>query len=368
MRARMTVTDGLQSIFSKLVTRLAVPAKMAQLLGHLNAITHYYVVFAGTKEVFLVHPGRANQRNAASQGLKYANRGNTGQSIRILAARDVHGNHAFRIDLRRKKIGQIAAIFNVGVHQLLQRMLWIADSMSDHAHFRQGPRRLDQELFQLGGAFIVAPVADPYNVNLFAALERMELLDVSGFMKSPCPVYAETINIDAADGLAKGKNAIHQVQMEFEDFTGPSVSAMMAIMEQRDEAELLFQREHLVYDLRIIPLVQQNEISLFQFLFQKPGKLRVTRFIETDVEFGISAAEGIDGLNCPLAFLLHQVCERPCTQLFITTHVVAHPYQFPHQPAQKVGIAMVPVRDNGVGKQSDIKLLAHALSACAGIN
>src|SRR4029077_8603956 len=99
-------------------------------------------------------------------------------------------------------------------------------------------------------------VADPDHVNLFATLQRMELLHVSGFMKSPRPINAKAIGINTADSFTKRQNAIHQVQMKLEDFTGTSVSAMVAVMEQRDEAELLLQREHLVHHLRIVPFVQ----------------------------------------------------------------------------------------------------------------
>src|SRR6185312_11578260 len=291
---------------------------------------------------------------------------NSGQAIGIFAARNMHADYAFRINLRRKKIGQIATIFNVCAYQLLQRMVRISNTVSNHTQFRQGHRRLDQKFIQFGGPFIVAPVADPDHVNFFSALERMELLDVSGFMKSPCPVDAETININAADGFAKRENAIHQVQMELEDLSCASVSAMVAIMEQCDEAELFLQREHLVHHLRIVPLMQQDEVCFFQFLFEKMGKLGVTGLVETNIELRVSAAERINGLNGALALLLHQVGKRPRTQLFITSHGVAHADQFTHQPAQKMGIAMVPVRNNGMGKKGDIELLTHALRAWTG--
>src|SRR6185503_11527170 len=116
--------------------------------------------------------------------------------------------------------------------------------MGHHTQLRQGQRRLNQELFQLRGAFIVAPVADPNHVNLFAALERMELFYVSRFMKSPCAVYAKTIDVYASNGLTKREHAIHQVQIELQNFTGARVSAMMAVMKQRNETNFFLQREH----------------------------------------------------------------------------------------------------------------------------
>ena len=183
--------------------------------------------------------------------------------------------------------------------------------MNHHVQLRQVQGRLDKKLLQFSGALIVPPVADPNHVNLFAMLERMKLLNVSGFMKSPCPVYAKTIDVYTPDGLAKREHAIHQVQMEFQNLPGAGVSAMMAVMEQRDETEFLLQGEHLVHHLRIIPFVQQDDVGLFQLFFQKAGELVVTGLIESDIEFRIGAAERINGLNGALTFLLHQVGKRP---------------------------------------------------------
>src|SRR6266853_5103606 len=99
--------------------------------------------------------------------------------------------------------------------------------------------------------------------------------------------------------------------MEFQNFSGASMRAMMAVMKQSDEADLLFQREYLIHHLRIIPLMQQDDMSFFQLLFEESRKFVVCRLVETDVEFGIDAAEGINSLDSALAFLLHQVRKRP---------------------------------------------------------
>jgi hypothetical protein len=57
MRTCVALTDRLQSILGKLVPGLSIATKVSQLLRHLNAILHYQIVLAGTKEVFLVRPG-----------------------------------------------------------------------------------------------------------------------------------------------------------------------------------------------------------------------------------------------------------------------------------------------------------------------
>src|ERR1041385_3594882 len=366
MCAGVPLANSSQAIFRKLIAGLGVVAKMPQLLGHFDSIAHYNIILSRTEKVFLVRPRRTDQWNAASQGFKHPDRWNSRETIGILAARDMHGERAYHIDLRKKKIGKIAAVFHVGAYQLLQRKVRIANAMGHYAHFRQCPRRLNQEFLQFGGAFIVTPVADPDHINFLAALEWTKLLNVSGFMKSPRPVDSEAVDVNAADGLTERQYAIHQVQMKFQDFAGPSVSTMMAVMEQSNEAELFLQSEHLIDHLRIIPFVQQHQMSFFQFLVKKLGELVAAGPVKADIEFRISAAERINGLNGALAFLLHQVRKRPGIQFLITAHRVPHADQFTHQSAQKMSVAVVPVRDNGMSEKRDIELLTHALSASAG--
>src|SRR5579859_6529093 len=338
---------------------------MPQLLGHLNTVTDHQVVFAGAKQVFFVDPGRAHQGNAASQRLKNADRRDAGEPVRILAARDVHADHAFRINLGGKNIWEVAAVLDVGANQLLQCRIGIAHAMHHHTQLRQRDGRTDKKLIQFGGTLLIAPVADPDHINFFAALERMKLLYVSGLMKSPGTVNAKAIHVNASDRFAKGENAVYQVEMEFQDFTGASMGAMMAVMKQGDEAKFLLQGQHLVHHLWIIPLMQQDNVGFSEFVFKELLKIRVTGFVETDVQLGIGAPKSVNGFNGALAFLLHQVGERPRAQLFIAAHSVSHAHKLAHQPTQKMGVAVVPVRDHGMGKERDIELLLHALSAWA---
>src|ERR1044071_4443713 len=238
--------------------------------------------------------------------------------------------------------------------------------MHHHTQLRQRDRRTDKELIQFGAALLIAPVADPDHINFFAPLERMKLLYVSGLMKRPGTVNAKAIHINSADGFAKGQNAVYQVEMEFQDFTSASMGSMMAVMKQGDETKLLLQGQHPVHHLRIIPLMQQDNVGFSELVFKEFLEIRVTGFVEADVQLGIGAAECVDGFNGALAFLLHQVGERPRTQLFIAAHSVSHAHKLAHQPAQKMGIAVVPVRDHGMSKERDIELLLHALSVWAG--
>src|SRR5690242_2727836 len=109
-------------------------------------------------------------------------------------------------------------------------------------------RRSNQELLQFPGSFFIAPVPDPDNIDLFCMGDRMEFDDIGGFVKCPGSRDSESVAINPADGFAKRKNAIHQVQVELEDFTRTGVSAMVAVMQQSDKPKLFLELKHAVHD------------------------------------------------------------------------------------------------------------------------
>src|SRR5947209_15847292 len=100
MLAGMAFTNCLQSIFRELLPRSGVMQEPLQLCLHLASIMDHQVVLARAKELFLIAPGRAHQRNSASQRFKNADRRYSRESIRVLPARYVHRDHALGIDLR----------------------------------------------------------------------------------------------------------------------------------------------------------------------------------------------------------------------------------------------------------------------------
>src|SRR5262249_9254074 len=149
--------------------------------------------------------------------------------------------------------------------------------------------RRDQKFFQLMRTLFITPVADPDRIDRFLAPQRMELLDVGSLMKSPGAGDAKAISIDAANGFAKSKHAIDQVQMKFKDLAGIGVPAMVAVMKERDEAILLLERQHAVHYRRLIPLMQQNKLGFLQLLIQELLELIIAGLVKADVELRIDA-------------------------------------------------------------------------------
>ena len=74
----------------------------------------------------------------------------------------------------------------------------------------------------------------------------------------------------------------------------------------------------------------------------------------------------IDGLDGALAFATHEVGQRPGAEFFVRPNFMAHASQGARQPPQKMGVAMVPIRNQRVAKQRNVELGVHAVSAAAG--
>src|SRR5580765_4696424 len=222
-----------------------------------------------------------------------------------MPAWNVYSDHALSIGLGRKNIRQITTITDIGCRELLQRTIRVAHAMYYCTQARQHFGWSNQEFFQLGSSLFIAPVADPDYVDLFATVQRAELLHICRFMECPGAAHAKPIRIDAADGFAKGEHAIHQMQVKLQYLSCASMGAMMAVMKQRDKAILLFQSQHAVHYLRVVPLMQQNDIYLSELLFKKLLEFTVAGFVKADVQLRIRAAKGINGFNGAFAFRLH---------------------------------------------------------------
>src|SRR6185437_2431354 len=112
--------------------------------------------------------------------------------------------------------------------------------------------------------------------------------------------------------------------------------------------------------------MKKHYVSFLEFRFEEPVEVSIRGLIETDVQFRISSPEAINRVDGALAFLLHQIGERPASQLFIAANAVPHPDQFAHEPTQEMGVAVVPVRKQSMREHRDIARLTPPLTTSAG--
>src|SRR5438874_952946 len=81
------------------------------------------------------------------------------------------------------QVGQIAAVFNSGLAQLLERVFWIANSVCNDSATLQRTGWLEQKLHQLTRTLIITPVADPEDIGLLFFTSGRKTLAFATFVK-----------------------------------------------------------------------------------------------------------------------------------------------------------------------------------------
>src|SRR5689334_813438 len=96
-------------------------------------------------------------------------------------------------------------------------------------------------------------------------------------MKGPRARHTKPVRIDAANRFAKRKHSVHQVEIKFQNFTRTRIRAVMAVMKERNESQLLLQGQDAVYHPGFVPLVKQNHIRSAELALQKLSEIGIGR-------------------------------------------------------------------------------------------
>src|SRR3954452_6905364 len=120
-----------------------------------------------------------------------------------------------------------------------------------------------EELVNLGGALVVAPVADPdYILLLFSRVERAKDGNVRRLVQRPDATNAKHVAVNAAQRLSEREHAIKLMDTKGADLIGRGGSAMMRVMEQKTEAEFSAKLELDGCQCGRIPLVQDHHVDV----------------------------------------------------------------------------------------------------------
>src|SRR5947209_5562890 len=97
------------------------------------------------------------------------------------------------------------------------------------------------------------------------------------------------------------------MQMEAQDLPGICISAMVGVMEQRAESELVFQGEDGIHYAWLVPLVDEHNVRSTQLVFKIGGEPGIIA-IKLDGKILEAPAKVIDGFDGALLLLLYEVC------------------------------------------------------------
>jgi hypothetical protein len=111
-------------------------------------------------------------------------------------------------------------------------------------------------------------------------------------------------------------------------------------------------------ELRVVPLVHEDQVRAVERRVEVERRGRVAEALDA----GVERAEAVEG---PRPVVLFQVDPAPRVLGLVDPHRVAPAGQLGRHAAQKVGVAVVPVREDRVVEHHDAHrvLLAHGLAS-----
>src|SRR5581483_1039750 len=202
-------------------------------------------------------PRCGNERDSACQSFEHTDGRNTRKLARVRTTGNMYGQACLGEDRWHAEVGNPAAKLDTRFVQETERFRWISNTV-DSGSKPQFPHRIDEELAQFLGAFPVAPVADPDDVQRSpgAGRTRKEHAGVSRLMPGPNATSPAFAPIVLAYGLAEG---LHAVKASDVRHCRIGDRTMMRIVKQEQVIMALAMRCDAARQRRRVPLVNQNQ-------------------------------------------------------------------------------------------------------------
>src|SRR5436853_587437 len=109
-------------------------------------------------------------------------------------------------------VRQPTPVLDTGVREERARFGWISHAMNECPE-AQRLHGLDEELAQLRGSPVVAPVADPDEIVRALLRARIEDANIGRLVPDPRVLRPLTLQIDVANGPAEGEHAVVVAQV-----------------------------------------------------------------------------------------------------------------------------------------------------------
>ena len=229
---------------------------------HFGAIGGEQIIRVGGEQRFAIVPGRGDKWNAASESLEHADRRDAGQRHGIGSAWDMHRRSRCGKCLRHAEVRQISGEFDPGFGKLRLSFGRVAHPVHT-CRQPERPHRLDQKLAKLGGALLVAPIAEPDEVALLCDFRPwIKHRSVGGLVPGKDLVAPAAPPVGIAQRLAKGEHAVEPVEIEGGDCLRLGQQPMMRVVEQQQVSSGVLPVCGNARDQRrLIPLMQQHKIG-----------------------------------------------------------------------------------------------------------
>src|SRR5581483_9928966 len=139
------------------------------------------------------------------------------------------------------------------------------------------------------------------------------------------------------------------------------IGAMVSVMKEHSEAQLRFQRKDGRGEFGSIPLVDEHHIGPGQLGGKKLAHA-IVQPVKANIELRKGLAETGQSFGRTVA-LQRKISDGPAVALFVAAHFVSKIEKLLRQPAQEVGVAMVPVGEPRMGKDPETQTPVHATLA-----
>ena len=319
------------------------------MLRHLPGVARHQEILARAEQALAVRPGRADQRDAAGQGLEDADRRDARQRLDIGPARHVHRHAEAAEDLGDAVVGQPAGEVRPGLADPRQGLVRVADAVDPRPQ-AEAADRLQQKMLQLDAALAVAPVADPDQVAVQDGRRlgrRPEQRHIGGLVPGPDAPAPAARKVDLADRLAEGQHAVIAVELEAGDLAVAGQGAVVGVVEQQAIAAaaqpMPADRRH---QRRLVPLVHDDEVGP-----REAGvEVERRRVVGGGAQAREGGGEGRLGVEPCLGL---QVAPAPAVQRLEHLDGMAAGLQLADDAAQEMGVAVVPAGNQGVDEEDD---------------
>src|SRR6185503_5812724 len=265
------------------------------------------------------------------------------------------------IRCRTAKVRQIPSVLDSVIFQRAQRIVRIA-----HAVYRKRilPKLAGwskQKLADLHRTLVITPIANPDHVLLRGHTgERLEHCCVCSFVESPDPLDVETIAVNRSQCIAKSDYSVELIRSKQPYLIRRRRCAMVRVMEQKPEPDLISKFTQEVSQFWWIPFVENYNLRFSQSLAPVLCGRRSTQILGTicvHVQIGINFRKLLQRF---LTFIfMPKIVNRPAIFCLEDLNLMSALPKATQQSEQKMRVPVVPVGTDCVCEIGDSKSTRH---------